>query len=252
MNLTENVRKLNVLRSLALIPLTLIAMSTARAQTAPVDIAHRFNGYEPTVLESDAKAAEIFKGMETRFSMIRPWKLQFGSECTQRAETWTYDLDKSRNIKAEKVFVFYTIAYHAYHREVEGKKFGWWFHVAPLVLVKNATGQVEERVMDPAFADAPQAMKDWTDIFIKSKKPCIENVRFSEFEGDVTGEGKSYDKSAHCYIVRAPMYDLFPEHADEREKGHKSSLEWDLNEVRYGAKALLPRARKEFLARVGL
>ena len=32
------------------------------------------------------------------------------------------------------------------------------------------------------------------------------------------------------------MYDLFPEHADLREKGQKSSLEWDLGEVRYGAR----------------
>lgn len=252
MNLTKNALKLNVLKSLALIPLTMIAMSTARAQTAPVDIAHRFPGYEPTVLESDAKVTEIFNGMETRFSMIRPWKLQFGSECTQRAETWSYDLDKTKNIKLQKVFVFYTLAYHAYHREEQGRKFNWWFHVAPYVLVKNTAGQVEERVMDPAFADTAQTMKDWTDIFIKSKKPCIENVRFSDFEGDVTGEGNSYDKSAHCYIVRAPMYDLFPEHADAREKGHKSALEWDLNEVRYGAKALLPKARKEFFTRVGL
>lgn len=244
--------KLNVLKSLSLIPLTLIAISTARAQTAPVDIAHRFPGYEPTVLASDAQVSDIFKGMETRFQYLRPWKLQFGSECTQRAETWSYELNAVKKIKLQKVFVFYTLAYHEYHREQNDKKFRWWFHVAPYLLVKNGAGLVEERVIDPTFAETPLDMKGWTDIFVKSHQPCIENVPFSEFEGDVTGEGRSYNKSAHCYIVRAPMYDLFPEHADAREKGHKTALEWDLGEVRYGAKALTKKARKEFLARTGL
>ena len=252
MKLTKYVRKLNVLKSLSLIPLTLIAMSAAHAQNVPADIAHRFPGYEPTVIESDAKVSDIFKGMESRFQYLRPWKLQFGSECTQRAETWSYDLNVTQGIKLQKVFVFYTLAYHSYHREENNKKFNWWFHVAPFVLVKTPSGSVEERVIDPTFADTPLNMKGWTDIFVKSHQPCIENVPFNEFEGDVTGEGRSYNKSAHCYIVRAPMYDLFPQDADAREKGHKTSLEWDLNEVRFGSKALTAKARKEFLARVGL
>jgi hypothetical protein len=48
------------------------------------------------------------------------------------------------------------------------------------------------------------------------------------------------------------MYDLFPQDVDAREKGQKSSLEWDLPEVYYAAKALTSAARKDFLARVGL
>lgn len=43
--------------------------------------------YSSTVFESDQQVNELFKGMEDDFKMIRPWKLQFGSECTQRAET---------------------------------------------------------------------------------------------------------------------------------------------------------------------
>ncbi len=208
--------------------------------------------YASTVLENDQKVSEVFKGMESDFKMIRPWKFQFGSECTQRAETWTYGLDKVQNIKAQKVFVFYTVAYHEYYRQLKGKKFIWWFHVAPYVLVKNASGNTEERVLDKVFSDSPQTMKDWTDIFILSKEKCIENVPFASFEGDVTGTGASYNKNAHCYIVRSPMYDMFPGDADARERGTRSQLDWDLKQVKYGIKALTNSEKTKYMSRVGL
>jgi hypothetical protein len=208
--------------------------------------------YASTVFENDQKVNELFKGMEDDFKMIRPWKLQFGSECTQRAETWTYEMDQVKQIKSQKVFVFYTRAYHEYYRKTQGKKFIWWFHVAPYVLVKNTDGNTEERVLDKVFADSPQNMKDWTDIFIKSKEKCIENVPFASFEGDVTGEGASYNRNAHCYIVRAPMYDMFPGDADARERGTRNELKWDMNEVYYAAKSLPLGERNKFFKRVGL
>lgn len=208
--------------------------------------------YASTIFENDQQVNELFKGMEDDFKMIRPWKLQFGSECTQRAETWTYELDKVKNIKSQKVFVFYTIAYHQYYRQMKGKKFIWWFHVAPYVLVKNAEGKVEERVLDKAFSDTPQDMKSWTDIFIQSKEKCIENVPYASFEGDVTGEGASYNKNAHCYIVRSPMYDMFPGDADARERGTHSELAWDMSQVHYAAKSLPLGERNKFYKRVGL
>lgn len=161
MSLTQNLLKL--------IPLTLITISAAQAQGLPAEIAHRFAGYEPSVVESEAKAKALFEGLDTRFKSFQLLKLKAG-----------------------------------------------------------------------------------TDLFIESKQPCVENVPFSEFEGDVTGDGRSHDKAAHCYIVRAPMYDVFPEDIDAREKGHKNSLEWDINEVYFTSKSLSGRARKEFLARVGL
>jgi hypothetical protein len=229
----------------------LLQTSSAMAQ-ASVDVANRFPGYSPTVLESDAQVGQVFKTMEASFRMLRPWKFQFGSECTQRAETWTFDLFKTQNIRSEKVFVFYTVAYHNYYRQKNNKKFIWWFHVAPYVLVKNSDGKAEERVMDKVFSDQPQTMKDWTDIFIQSKEACIENVPFANFEGDVTGKGASYNASAHCYIVRAPMYDMFPGDIDARERGQKSGMEFDLNQVNFASKALTIKARKDFAERTGL
>lgn len=208
--------------------------------------------YRSTVFENDQQVSDLFKGMEDDFKMIRPWKLQFGSECTQRAETWTYELDQVKKIKSQKVFVFYTIAYHEYYRKLTGKKFIWWFHVAPYVLVKTADGKTDERVLDKVFADTPQNMKDWTDIFIKSKEKCIDNVPFASFEGDVTGDGASYNKNAHCYIVRTPMYDMFPADADARERGTRNELNWDMDQVHYAAKSLPYSERIKFFKRVGL
>ncbi|MBS1959732.1 MAG: hypothetical protein JST80_09695 [Bdellovibrionales bacterium] len=224
--------------------LALIALLTSASSYATT--------YEPTVFENDSQVTDIFNGMETGFKQLKPILLRSGSECTQRAETWSYDLAVTKNVRLQKVFVFYTHAYQDYYYKTHGKYFKWWFHVSPFLLVKGENGAPEERVIDRTFADKPQTMKQWTDIFIESKEACVENVPFSEFEGDVSNEGKSYNKAAHCYIVRAPMYDLFPKSVEAREKGLKTSLEWDLDEVRYAVKALTSAARKKFLARTGL
>lgn len=210
------------------------------------------DNYPSTVFENDAQVTDIFKGMEDDFKQNNPWKLRFGSECTQRAETWTYELDKVKGIKSEKVFVFYTHAYQDYYFKKYKKNFKWWFHVSPYVLVKNAAGATEERVLDKEFSDAPQTMQEWTDIFIESHEKCIENVPFASFEGDVSSEGASYNKNAHCYIVRAPMYDMFPADADARERGTRSLMTWDMGQVHYAAKSLPYGERMKFYKRVGL
>ena len=230
---------------------TLIALVTL-ALTSSCARAMIPENYASTIFENDQQVTDLFNGMENGFKPLNPWHLQFGSECTQRAETWTYDLYKTKNINAEKVFVFYTVAYHEYYQTLKGKNFKWWFHVAPYVLVKNADGKTEERVLDKEFATSPQSMKDWTDIFIESKEKCIENVPFASFEGDVTGTGASYNKTAHCYIVRAPMFDMFPADADARERGTRPQLDWDMDEVHYAAKSLPVAERNKFYKRVGL
>jgi len=210
------------------------------------------DNYNSTIFENDQKVDELFNTMENGFKKLNPWHLQFGSECTQRAETWTYELDQVKHVKSEKVFVFYTLAYHEYYQQLKGKKFKWWFHVSPYVLVKNREGKIEERILDKEFSEHPQAMKEWTDIFIESKQKCIENVPFASFEGDVSGTGASYDKNAHCYIVRAPMYDMFPGDADARERGTRSDMSWNMDEVNYAAQSLPLSERKKFSKRVGL
>ncbi len=236
------------------ITLTFLTLqSSALAQNSQVlDPAHRFAGYEPTILENESQASTLFHTMEDRFKPLSPFTLQFGSQCTERAETWTYDWYALSHVNSQKVFVFYTHAFKAWYKEHFGKNFKWWFHVSPYLLVKNAEGEVTERVMDAEFSRKPQTMKEWTDLFIESKQECIENVPFANFEGDVSESGASYNKNAHCYIVRAPMYDMYPMNIDARERGLNSKMEWNLEQVRTGASALKAKARANFKRRVGL
>ncbi|MBC7397871.1 MAG: hypothetical protein H7333_10555 [Bdellovibrionales bacterium] len=222
-----------------------LAQSTPSAKTV-------FSNYRPSVMESTPAVDEAFRNLETEFRKFNLLNLQFGTQCTQRAETWAYGLEKTKGIRSQKVFVFYTHAFKEYYRKANGKDFEWWFHVAPFVLSKASNGTVEERVIDKAFSDRSLTMKEWTDLFIESKEKCIENVPFANFEGDVSAEGASFNRNAHCYLVRAPMYDMFPSDIDARERGLRPQLEWDLNQVHTAAHALTAASRKSFLKRVGL
>lgn len=239
----------NLLTTITLLLLSTASWAQATLADTPTSSA---SGFEPSVIETESELGKIFDELEYRFKGNRPLLLQFGTQCTQRAHVWSYELNKTKNLKLQKVFVFYTHAYHAFYAKQHGKPFKWWFHVSPYAWVRTADGSIQERVIDGSFAEKPQTMKEWTDLFVESKEPCIEGVPFREFEGDVTAEGKSHNAAAHCYIVRAPMFDLFPADADAREKGQKSALEWDANEVHYASKALTAHARQKFMTRVGL
>ena len=230
---------------------TLLSVQSSFAQG--IDLTKRFVGYDPTVYETESEVNNLFAGMENDFKQVNLFQLRFtGTQCTARAETWVYDLYKTKNVKSEKVFVFYTLAYHQWYREQQNKKFIWWFHVSPYVLAKDSNGNVEELVMDKAFLSKPAGMKEWTDLFIESKQPCIENVPYKNFEGDITGTGASYDKNAHCYIVRAPMYDMFPIDIYNREAVLRTQMDFDLDQVTFASKSLMPKAREAYLERTGL
>lgn len=41
---------------------------------------------------------------------------------------------------------------------------GWAFHVAPVVWVREESGQVVRRVMDPAFSDHPMTFQAWAGV----------------------------------------------------------------------------------------
>lgn len=234
-----------------IVVLGLLLNQLAFAQSE-INLQGRFAGYTPTVMESTAQVDKAFAGLNTEFRKFNILNFQAGTQCTQRAETWSYGLDKINNVKLEKVFVFYTHAFKDYYRKTKGEDFQWWFHVAPYVLAKNATGAIEERVLDKEFADRSLTMKDWTDLFIDSKEKCIENVPFANFEGDVSASGASYNKSAHCYIVRAPMYDMYPADIDARERGLRPQMDWDMGQVKTALHALTAGPRHDFMKQAGL
>lgn len=40
----------------------------------------------------------------------------------------------------------------------------WWYHVAPIIHVRNAAGVVTEMVIDPSMAGGPITIRQWTDM----------------------------------------------------------------------------------------
>lgn len=191
----------------------------------------RFPGYAPTVLPSKAEVDEVFNYLPTDFK--NPWRTFNGSQCFHRAHIWSYDLAKNRSIQTMKTFVFYTHQYREWHKKVLKKKFDWWFHVSPYVLSKNnETGAVEEWVIDATFADRPQNMKEWTDLFVFSKMKCAEDVPYSKFSKEVENvPGKILGKE-HCYVVRVPAVDLEPVQVAQRTNGTLQSYNWYVGEVK--------------------
>ncbi len=86
------------------------------------------------------------------------------SICANRAEVWTYMMNRKRGIQVGKVFIHFTQLGEA----DESKE--WAYHVAPYIIVNG-----EEMVLDNGFGHfegKPAAMKDWEKYFGKSEN-CV-------------------------------------------------------------------------------
>lgn len=187
--------------------------------------------FQPTVLENEAAVEKVFKkvsSLEHRFSE-RGYGFRNKSQCFHRATIWNYLMDRELNVKSEKLFVFYSFAFKEYHKKKFKKHFQWWFHVAPLVRVQTENG-IEERVIDPTFADKPLPVKEWTDLFIISEQECKDGLIFNNFSLNIAAPG-SYPNmhttgtNSHCYIARATMYDLDPPQLRERQIGQRDTIQ---------------------------
>jgi hypothetical protein len=76
------------------------------------------------------------------------------------------------------------------HRPVE-----WVYHVAPLVKVRDATGVVEDRIMDPSITDGPVSIDEWRTIMgdpgkaygeISSSDAYFQNSKLGFYQDDPT------------------------------------------------------------------
>jgi hypothetical protein len=48
--------------------------------------------------------------------------------------------------------------------ELAGKKYKWWFHVAPVLPIRMPDKTVQNLVIDPGLFDGPVSLKEWGDI----------------------------------------------------------------------------------------
>lgn len=213
-----------------------------------------YPGYQPTLFSSYTELKKIFDQMPLGFKSGGIVDLGRNSQCYQRAELWSYDLHRNFKVELMKVFVFYTHAYKEDYYRRHHQKFDWWFHVAPYALVKDAqTSSLKEFVLDPTFATSPLSMKDWTDLFIESKKKCGEFISYLDFEKEVVNGPDAIFGTEHCYIVRVPATDYDPTDVEARARGQKSGYLWGSDELEQ-AVSYAPTAPKKnwWRTRLGL
>jgi hypothetical protein len=141
------------------------------------------------------------------------------SVCANRAEVWSFMIEKSTGLKIGKVFIHFTDKGQA---DENGK---WAYHVAPYVLVNG-----QEYVLDNGFAyfeHKPAKMSDWQNYFGKSPNCVVldptHNPRHLAMEqynmpNDwvtpleyKTGNARQYPSTEGiCYVRKVPMYYWFP------------------------------------------
>jgi hypothetical protein len=174
--------------------------------------------YVGTNVQSYSRAEQIFNGLNPysrqKFLFFK------GAQCYQRAHYWTYQIDSVFNTKAYKIFMFYSARYRRTFRE------GWWFHVAPMIVVNG-----RPMVMDVEFTDTPLTIKKWTDEFIQNKAPCKIMRRYQEYEDS------SISNSEWCLVRIVPEYYYQPMHVEAYDKGGPKETYWkdfDLAHARKG------------------
>ena len=165
--------------------------------------------FEPTVIPGYSEALKLFNRLNTNW--VR------SSECSNRAHIWAFEEFKTNNLKSQKAFVFFTASY------INRNRFKWWFHVAPLFTIKENSG-IEKRVFDVMFTDRPVTIKEWTDNFVFSKRPCKLTTKFSEYDVNPQTED--------CYFIISPMYYWTPTDISNEETQNRFKRDFNQGEIR--------------------
>lgn len=64
----------------------------------------------------------------------------------------------------------------------------WWYHVAPVIRVRNAQGQIIETVIDPSLAGGPITIDDWWRKMRTDRYDRLTPEQIQELRNPVTGE----------------------------------------------------------------
>src|SRR5690606_5443326 len=115
-----------------------------------------------------------------------------------KAHVWVYEAHK-RGVSMNKLFLFFTKDY------IRRYRFGWWFHVAPIMKEEGKTF-----IMDQAFLDVPSSIKSWTDLFIETRKACSKIKYYSTYEQN------KWKKD--CYLIETSKYIRQPSHIKNKSQ----------------------------------
>ncbi|MFP5386182.1 MAG: protein-glutamine glutaminase family protein [Bacteriovoracia bacterium] len=177
---------------------------------------------DPTVLPDYSSAKRIFNGMN------RSYKKK--TECSDRAHVWSYEEWKKHGLISNKVFLFFTNTY------IRKYRFYWWFHVSPYTLIRE-NGKVVENVLDRRYTGYPYHMKNWTDVFIRSKKSCPVKT-YAHYRANKNGP-------EHCFLVKTSMYYRLPYHVRMMEDNGVIKTRFSTSEVNFSYRAFTRRGARK-------
>lgn len=177
-------------------------------------VEQKFQNYSPTIIKSNKTAKAYF--WESRVSRGE-------TQCYNRAHVWAYELWKNHQVKSQKIFLFFSRKY------IRERNFGWWFHVAPLLVVDEWSGK-SEKVIDPRYINAPRSISWWTGKFVAGDLNCPEIQKYSDYA--------DYPFSQDCYVLKTPMYIYQPLDMEmqevwgiEKSNFVKEDLQWAYKEA---------------------
>ncbi|MES2528706.1 MAG: protein-glutamine glutaminase family protein [Bdellovibrionota bacterium] len=162
--------------------------------------------YEPTDVGTEEAALKLLK------SMRKPNLIQWNIQCYNLAHVRAYEMMKYHGVNSQKMFLFFTKSY------IRKYRFKWWFHVTPVVQVKN-----EQRILDPEWSKTPLPVKTWTDKYIKTKSSCPVITKYSSYEQN--------QETSDCYVYPAPMYYWQPLHLIELEESRQEMGSFNMSQV---------------------
>ena len=95
----------------------------------------------------------------------------------------------------------------------------WNFHVAPIVYVKNETGDVERMVIDPSLADKPLTVREWSALM---QKGIIGPDVVTSFP--FPANASTYERTAIAYSSSNPYLAESPLSMTEEEKMKQANV----------------------------
>lgn len=150
--------------------------------------------YNPTVLSSYTQASNVFLRMRRNY--------QNNSQCYNRAHIWQYEEYKKSGLNSLKIFLFFT------NRYIRNYRYKWWFHVSPMVLVKE-NGKTVQRVLDRRYMGGPRYVRTWTNTFVSTHRACPVAKFYTDYS--------RHQESQDCYVIPVSQYFWQPRDIEARD-----------------------------------
>jgi hypothetical protein len=196
----------------SLVALSFLSLSPCAHAQGALPLPGYLSDYQYQVANVSSDEAQALMQTETK-------QTSDGSICANRADVWSFIMNKQAGTQVGKVFIHFTAEGEAN----ENKQ--WAYHVAPYILIDG-----EEYVLDggfDVFHHQPVKLADWMQYFGKDNCAVLDPVHNpgdlaleqNDLPNDsvtpltyTKGGARQYpSENGHkCYIRKAPMYYVYP------------------------------------------